>query len=206
MKTENEKQRFFDDVAAEFAGEGLSDEQGKIDWLLEQWGIKHGMTVLEPGCGAGQLTVRLAEAVGKEGQIIALDISEQMLSQTWKRIEDTGLRDRVSLHHCSLEEYDADPESVDMVVAYRVFPHLDDIPAALEVVARALKPGGSLFINHPEGREKINQFHMDIGGAVANDLIPHEEELREYLEAAGLRLQTLVDNDGIYHTRAVKPH
>jgi hypothetical protein len=47
---------------------------------------------------------------------------------------------------------------------------------------------------------------MDIGGAVANDLIPHEEKLREYLKAAGLRLKTLVDNDGIYHARAVKPH
>lgn len=204
MKTENEKQKFFDDVAAEFAGEKLSEEGEKIDWMLEQWGIKPGMTVLEPGCGAGQLTVKLTEAVGKKGQIIALDISEQMLNQTRKRIEDTGLQDRVSLHHCSLEEYDADPESVDMVVAYRVFPHLDDIPAALEVVARALKPGGSLFINHPEGREKINEFHRNAGEAVADDLIPEEPELREFLKDAGLELETLIDNDGIYHAMAVK--
>ena len=43
--------------------------------LVEAFQIKPDMRVLEIGCGQGDTTVALADAVGANGQVIALDIA-----------------------------------------------------------------------------------------------------------------------------------
>jgi ubiquinone/menaquinone biosynthesis C-methylase UbiE len=44
-------------------------------------GVKEGMKVLEVGCGSGAFTTFVARAVGREGQVFALDIQPEMLKQ-----------------------------------------------------------------------------------------------------------------------------
>lgn len=41
--------------------------------LIEHWAIQPGSKVLEIGCGQGDFTVALAEAVGITGRVIAID-------------------------------------------------------------------------------------------------------------------------------------
>ena len=41
--------------------------------LLEQSGIKKGDTVLDIGCGTGELTLEIAKRVGPTGKVIAID-------------------------------------------------------------------------------------------------------------------------------------
>lgn len=41
--------------------------------LVEFWGIKEGDHVLELGCGQGDATVVLADAVGPTGSVVAID-------------------------------------------------------------------------------------------------------------------------------------
>lgn len=203
MTSADEKRRFFDEAAEEFAQDDLSDQREKIEWMLDAWNVQPGMTVLEPGCGAGQITVRLAEAVGEAGSIIALDISSKMIEEARRCLanhEDLG--NRVTFHEGGLEGYDAARDSIDLVIAYRFFPHLEDIPAGLEVIAGALRPDGLLFIDHPAGREQINEFHERVGGAVSDDAIPDEDDLRQLLESAGMRLEELIDREELYHARA----
>lgn len=44
--------------------------------LVASWQIAPGSTVLELGCGQGDMTVVLAEAVGPEGRVTALDVAD----------------------------------------------------------------------------------------------------------------------------------
>jgi SAM-dependent methyltransferase len=44
--------------------------------LVEQWEIPEGARVLEIGCGQGDTTVVLADAVGSTGRVIAVDIAD----------------------------------------------------------------------------------------------------------------------------------
>lgn len=41
--------------------------------LVDFWGIKEGDHVLEIGCGQGDTTVVLADAVGETGSVVAID-------------------------------------------------------------------------------------------------------------------------------------
>ncbi|MFJ3906473.1 class I SAM-dependent methyltransferase [Streptomyces sp. NPDC090025] len=44
--------------------------------LVAGWGIEAGATVLELGCGQGDMTAVLAEAVGPEGRVVAVDVAD----------------------------------------------------------------------------------------------------------------------------------
>ncbi|MFJ1654455.1 class I SAM-dependent methyltransferase [Streptomyces sp. NPDC088337] len=44
--------------------------------LVAGWRIPPGSTVLELGCGQGDMTAVLAEAVGPEGRVVAVDVAE----------------------------------------------------------------------------------------------------------------------------------
>ncbi|MFF7899077.1 class I SAM-dependent methyltransferase [Streptomyces sp. NPDC007920] len=44
--------------------------------LVASWHIAPGSTVLELGCGQGDMTAVLAEAVGPEGRVVAVDVAE----------------------------------------------------------------------------------------------------------------------------------
>ncbi|MEU9099997.1 class I SAM-dependent methyltransferase [Streptomyces sp. NPDC048361] len=44
--------------------------------LVASWHIAPGATVLELGCGQGDMTAVLAEAVGPEGRVVAIDVAE----------------------------------------------------------------------------------------------------------------------------------
>ena len=41
--------------------------------------VKPGMSVLDFGCGMGIFSVAMARMVGDEGQVIAVDVQQQML-------------------------------------------------------------------------------------------------------------------------------
>ncbi|WP_395511924.1 class I SAM-dependent methyltransferase [Streptomyces racemochromogenes] len=44
--------------------------------LVAGWGIAPGATVLELGCGQGDMTAVLAEAVGPDGRVVAVDVAD----------------------------------------------------------------------------------------------------------------------------------
>ncbi len=105
-------------------------------------GIKKGLYVLDFGCGLGFNTIPAAKAVGKEGRVFALDISEQAISITTKKIRkhkldnveliqsdcDTGLKDR----------------SIDLVYLHNTLPIVKEKQKVLDEITRVLKTGGRL--------------------------------------------------------------
>ncbi|MFB6890172.1 methyltransferase domain-containing protein [Kitasatospora sp. NPDC056327] len=44
--------------------------------LVESWDVEPGATVLELGCGQGDMTAVLADAVGPEGRVVAVDVAD----------------------------------------------------------------------------------------------------------------------------------
>lgn len=56
--------------------------------ILKKIGLKEGMIFADIGCGNGYFTLPAYEIVGETGKIFAIDISEEMLSDLKKRIEN----------------------------------------------------------------------------------------------------------------------
>ena len=69
--------------------------QESLALLLARLSLTGGESVLEIGCGTGALTLPLAEAVGEHGRVVAIDISEPMLSAARQNIGERRLRNGV---------------------------------------------------------------------------------------------------------------
>ncbi|MFD8019008.1 methyltransferase domain-containing protein [Streptomyces lavendulae] len=69
--------------------------------LVSGWNIPAGASVLEVGCGQGDMTAVLAEAVGPQGRVVAVDIADPSygapvtLGQSAKHLKATPLGSRI---------------------------------------------------------------------------------------------------------------
>ncbi|WP_246943542.1 SAM-dependent methyltransferase [Bacillus pinisoli] len=72
--------------------------------LVQSFGIQKGMRVLEIGCGQGDTSVAIADAVGETGQVVAIDMASPdygaplTLGQATERIQHSKLGSRITFH------------------------------------------------------------------------------------------------------------
>jgi ubiquinone/menaquinone biosynthesis C-methylase UbiE len=71
--------------------------------------------ILDVGCGSGVPTMQLAEI--SNGQIIALDINQDIIDRLAVKIEKAGLSGRVKATCCSMFEMNFPQESFDIIWA-----------------------------------------------------------------------------------------
>ena len=196
---EPDKNAFFDAHAQAFAPRPWSpDEAAKLEWFRDRWRISSGMTVVEPGCGAGQLTPSLAEWVGPRGRVYAFDPSPEMIAAHQRRVTAAN----VVCSQAAGEDAALPPSCADRVICFRAFPHFDDTPRALANLTAAMKPDGVFFVAHLHTRDELNNLHRDAGEPVREDRIPPEADMRARFEDAGLVVDEVVDESGRYHLAA----
>ena len=196
-------QEYFDQLAPTWDKELTQERRECLNNIVKELGIKPGYCVLDIGSGTGVLLPFLIAELGDKGKIIASDFSAEMLGQakakTVQSIVDFAQADVIAIPLAD--------NSADLAMCNSVFPHFNDKSRALREIARVLKNNGRLVICHTMSREMINQLHQSIGGAVANDLLPHELQLRELIKQAGLRVIHFEDGPERYLVIAEKsPH
>ena len=157
--------------------------------LLEDAGLRPGMTVVDYGCGPGLVTLQAAEAVGTAGKVYALDIHEGMVSLVGSRAAEAGLANLTVLLNDGPEA--PLPDGVaDVVTCTLVFHYKEsrrERQALAADLARLLKPGGCAMI------------------VQWTDRVPGEETY-DHLTAAGLECAwPFPAANGQYRVRAAKP-
>jgi ubiquinone/menaquinone biosynthesis C-methylase UbiE len=107
---------------------------------VQALGLRPGDTVIEIACGTGLNFPLIEQAIGPEGRIIGVDLTDAMLAQAQRRIEANGWSN-VSLVHADAAEFDF-PDGVDAILSTYA---LSQVPECGEVIASgaaALAPGG----------------------------------------------------------------
>lgn len=133
--------------------------------------IQEGQRVLDVACGTGRATVGLAQAVGSNGRVDALDLSEAMLGQARAKINKLGLNDHVHFKHGNARELPYPDETFDLVYNGYMFDliPLDGFLPILKEMARVLKPGGTLVLvnmSKPDERKTFFEKIYEMGWAV----------------------------------------
>jgi SAM-dependent methyltransferase len=109
--------------------------------------------VLEIGCGAGHLTMQLAE---RGLRIDAVDASPAMVDATAARAGEQGVLDRVTVKVADVHQLPFATGHFDLVVAVGVIPWLHSPSDAVAEMARVLRPQGSLVLTADNGARLVS--------------------------------------------------
>jgi ubiquinone/menaquinone biosynthesis C-methylase UbiE len=154
---------YFDSTASYwdrvYRGDDLQDliYQRRQDFVLEYVdasGLSADANALEIGCGAGHLTLELAE---RAPHVEAIDASQAMVDATAARVSEAGIEGRVSVRQADVHTLPFPAGRFDLVVAVGVIPWLHSPSAALAEMTRVLRSGGQLVLT-ADNRARLTSF------------------------------------------------
>jgi demethylmenaquinone methyltransferase / 2-methoxy-6-polyprenyl-1,4-benzoquinol methylase len=97
---------------------------------------------LDVGAGTGDLALLLAPRVGARGCVFATDLNAAMLREGRRKIQRRRPPAPILCARVNAEALSVRPSSIDAVTAGFCIRNVGRIGAALDEIARALKPGG----------------------------------------------------------------
>lgn len=196
---DDERRAFFDSRAAGWENQNYPDEtKERVAALVATLKLEKGARVLDVGCGTGILIPYLREAVGFDGQIIALDPSEPMLNGA--AAKDGG---RATLLRAAAESIPLISAYVDVLVCFAAFPHFSDKVAAAAEFFRVLRPGGRMVVAHLKNRGELIAHHRT-HRAVAGDVLPQDHAMHRLFLGVGFVRTQLEERAGWYFFSAEK--
>jgi len=193
MRTSDPRIDFFDRLADDWDNQqqSLAETIRQIERYADRLALQAGMSLLEVGCGTGQLTGWLLEQV-RPGRVLAVDFSPKMLAHAVQKVRGADFRlADVCTDELGVAEF-------DLALCFHSFPHFRDPPAALRNIARALKPYARLVVLHLDCRAEVNAFHRGVGGAIAGDFLPDDPQWLDWLASAGFNRPIILDDDGFF--------
>ncbi|MEH6374775.1 methyltransferase domain-containing protein [Streptomyces sp. KLMMK] len=119
---------------------------------LEQVGIGSGWHVLDAGCGSGDFLPWLAELVGPEGRVSAVDRIARNTAIAEERMRQYDPGRAVDVRHANVLDLPHHDGAFDAVWCADVLQHLDDgmLERALRELRRVVRPGGLVAVQVPD--------------------------------------------------------
>ena len=156
--------------------------------------LEAGARILDMGCGAGGLLIRIAEAFPNSA-CVGVDVDAHGLAMAQERIAREGLSDRVTVEQTGGDSI-GHQDAFDLVTLFEVLHELPSAvrPRVLANCHRALRRGGVLFVldeTYPSSLEDLRKPEYGFAVQTAfNELIwgnavPTREEQEALLSQAG---------------------
>lgn len=162
-----------------------SDPKNKPDQILETLALQPGQNIADIGAGGGYFSLRFADAVGREGQVYAVDTNPGFLEFVRNSAMEKGLNN-VKTVLATEDKLILPEKSLDFVFVRNVYHHLPNRVEYFRKLARLLKPEGKVVIIEYK-RGGLFSFRRIFGHYVPREIIV--EEMNE----AGYQLKQSYD-------------
>ena len=175
----------FRSTGAEWLIRNEREREERCSMVLTNLGVKPGMKVCDMGCGNGFYTLQIAQMVGPQGHVYAVDIQPEMLKMLNFRADQEGVANFSPILGSELDPR-LPKESVDMILCVDVYHEFSQPQAMIRKLRDALKPDGRLILLEYRAEDPaipINPEHkMTVG------------QVKAEIEPEGFKLQTPIEN------------
>lgn len=126
-----------------------SAPQQIIDFFSGDGISLHGKTILDIGCGDGILSMGLFEKSGAS-KVVGVDLFDVDLNELKDVASRNGKEEIPDSEHLTFlkstpSTIPLETSSIDVVVSWSVFEHVEDFASLWSEIRRVLKPGGLIF-------------------------------------------------------------
>jgi arsenite methyltransferase len=159
--------------------------------------LREGEVVLDLGSGGGFDCFLSANAVGRSGKVIGIDMTPEMISLAGENAEKGGY-ENVEFRLGEIEDLPVDDAAVDIIISNCVINLSPEKRKVFEEAFRVLKPGGRIMVSDivllgelPETvRDSVDAYVSCIAGAVSKD------EYIAHIQKAGFKDIRIIDETG----------
>lgn len=153
-------------------------EEERPERVLAELELKPGMIVADVGAGSGYYSSRMAERVGPNGTVYAVDIQPEMID-----ILRLQMKQRRVINVKAILGTETDPRlpagTLDLALMVDVYHEFEYPYEMLAAIVRALKPGGRVVFVEFRGDDPtvpIKALHTMTEAQVRKDAAPHPLE------------------------------
>ena len=166
-----------------------------IEKILDNGGIRAGITVLDVACGTGVLFGDYLSRGVKS--VIGVDISPEMA----KRAAQKFPVPQIQVICGDIEKIMFD-NPFDAVMVYNAFPHFPEPDRLIQKLALFTRAGGRLTVAHGMSRSKIDSRHHGPARKVSNGLMS-EIQLQKIFEPY-FEVDIVISDDEMYQVSGVR--
>ena len=131
-------------------------------------GLRPGDTVIDMACGTGLNFALIQQAIGPDGRLIGVDLTDAMLAVAQERIEKSGWSN-VSLVQSDAAVFDY-PVEIDGILSTYAMSHVPEAATAIAHGAAALSHGGRWVVLDLKVPDNVPRWLEQLGTAVGRPL------------------------------------
>ena len=119
-----------------------TNKQGFGNWITSHYRIRDGASVLELGCGTGDMWANQAEVINRCSRFILSDFSEGMLNKAKETLQNQA---GIEYRQIDIQDIPFADHTFDVVIANMMLYHVPDLQKGLREVGRVLKEDGTFY-------------------------------------------------------------
>lgn len=160
--------------------------------------IKERDIVLDLGCGGGFDCFLASEKVGKEGKVIGVDMTKEMIEKAKMNAKKRSVNN-VEFILSEIEKLPIEDDSIDVITTNCVINLTPDKTKTFKEAFRVLKRGGKMYISDIVLLRELSQEQKNdeelLAGCVAGALL--KEDYLKKIKEVGFDIRVLSENEKI---------
>lgn len=167
VETYRRKARHYNVVSRLYPVPGYP-QQAQRRRAIQALRLRPGATVVDLACGTGQNFPLVEQAIGPDGRIVGVDLTDAMLAQAERRIEEKGWSN-VSLVQADVTGYTF-PGEIDAILSTYAFSHLPEYGDLISRGAEALAGGGRWVVLDLKAPDNAPRLLSEVGTAIGRPI------------------------------------